>query len=92
MRAHDGGVDHHVFVVVIIRQQLENAFENPTPGPPAEAVVGHFPITEAFRIHPRLRWSARMTCGAVTRVYWIVARPGRWLNSATAAHIPAKAF
>jgi hypothetical protein len=66
MRAHDGGVDHHVFVVVIIRQQLENAFENPTPGPPAEALVDHFPITEAFRIHPRLRWSARMTCGAVT--------------------------
>jgi hypothetical protein len=28
MRAHDGGVDHHVFVVMIARQQLENAFEN----------------------------------------------------------------
>ena len=25
--AHDGGVDHHVLVVVVARQQLENALE-----------------------------------------------------------------
>jgi len=29
MRAHDGGVDHHVFVVVITRQQLEIRSKTP---------------------------------------------------------------
>jgi hypothetical protein len=54
MRAHDSGVDHHVFVVVIVRQQLENSLENPAPGPPAEALVDDFPITEALRkVTPR---------------------------------------
>ena len=48
MRAHDGGVDHHVFVVVIARQQLENALENPALRPPAEALVDDLPITEAL--------------------------------------------
>ena len=51
---HNGGVDHHVFVVVIARQQLENAIENPTLRPPAEALVNDFPITETLRkITPR---------------------------------------
>ena len=52
--AHDGGVDHHVFVVVIARQQLENTFENSALRPPAEALVDDFPVTEALgEIMPR---------------------------------------
>jgi hypothetical protein len=49
VRAHNGGIDHHVFVVGIARLQLENALENPTLGPPAEALVDDFPIPEARR-------------------------------------------
>ena len=58
--AHDGGVDHHVFVVVIARQLFENALENPAlirsarPSPPAEPLVDDFPITETLRkVAPR---------------------------------------
>jgi hypothetical protein len=49
MRAHNGGIDHHVFVVVIARQQLENALENSALCPSAEALVDDLPITEALR-------------------------------------------
>ena len=54
MSAHDGGVDHHVFVVVIARQQFENAFENPALRPPAETLMDNFPIPEALgKVTPR---------------------------------------
>ena len=54
MGAHDGGVDHHIFVVVIARQQLENARENPALRPPAEALVDDLPIAEAlWKVAPR---------------------------------------
>ena len=36
MGAHNGGVDHDVFIVVIAGQQFEDALENPTVRPPAE--------------------------------------------------------
>src|SRR5258708_23242442 len=49
MSAHDSGVDHHVFVVVIARQQLENALENLALGPSAEALVDDLPIPETLR-------------------------------------------
>src|SRR5712692_2617203 len=49
MRTHDGGVDHHVLVVVIARQQLENTLENPSLGPSAKALVDDFPVTETLR-------------------------------------------
>ena len=49
MGAHDGGVDHHVFVVVIARQQLENALENAAFRPSAEALVHDLPVTETRR-------------------------------------------
>jgi hypothetical protein len=49
MRADNGGIDHHVFVVVIARQQLENALENPALGPSIEALVDDFPASEALR-------------------------------------------
>ena len=42
---------------MIARQQLENTLENPALGPPAEALVDDFPITETLRkITP---WDAR---------------------------------
>src|SRR6267142_2740699 len=54
VRADNGGIDHHVFIVVIARQHLENTLENPALGPPAEALVDNFPISEALRkIAPR---------------------------------------
>jgi hypothetical protein len=57
VRADNGGIDHHVFVVVIARQHLENAFKNSALGPSAEALVDDFPIAEALRkIAP---WHAR---------------------------------
>jgi len=43
--ADNGGIDHHVFVVVIARQALR---------PPTEALVDDFPITETLgEIPPR---------------------------------------
>ena len=47
--AYDGGIDHHVFVIMIGRQQLENALENPALRPPAEALVDNLPIAETLR-------------------------------------------
>ena len=53
--AHDRGVDHpHVFVVVIARQQSENAVKNSALRPPAEALVDDLPIAETlWKIPPR---------------------------------------
>jgi hypothetical protein len=54
MSPHDSGVDHHVFVVVIIRQQLENALENPALRPPIEALVNDVPRAKTlWKIPPR---------------------------------------
>ncbi len=54
MGAHDGGVDHHVLVIVIARQLLENTLENPTLCPPTETLMDDLPITKALRqIAPR---------------------------------------
>src|ERR1700716_2926220 len=54
MSTHNSGVDHHVFVVVIARQQLENALEHPALRPTIKALVDDFPIAETFReIAPR---------------------------------------
>jgi len=52
--AYNGGIDHHVFVVVIVHQHLENSLENPALRPPTEALVDDFSITETLReITPR---------------------------------------
>jgi hypothetical protein len=48
MSAHNRGIDHHVFVVVIACQQLENALENAAFRPSTEALVYDLPV-EAFR-------------------------------------------
>ena len=54
MSAHDGGVEHHVLVVGIAGQQIENAFENATLGPSIEALMDNVPIAEALRqVTPR---------------------------------------
>ena len=49
MRPHDGGVDHHVFVVVIARQKPENALENAALRPPIKALVDDLPVAETLR-------------------------------------------
>jgi hypothetical protein len=46
--AHDGGIDHHVLVVVIAGQKLENTIENPTLGPSAETLMDRFPVAETL--------------------------------------------
>src|SRR5215470_3068620 len=52
--APDGGVDHHVFVVVIAGQQLENPLENAALGPPVEALIDDLPVAKALgQITPR---------------------------------------
>jgi hypothetical protein len=54
MSAHNGGIDHHVFVIVIARQEFENAFENPALRPSAEALMDDLPVTKTLRqITPR---------------------------------------
>jgi hypothetical protein len=54
MSAHDGSIDHHVFVIVIACQQLENALENAALRPPTEALVHDLPVAETRRqVTPR---------------------------------------
>ena len=54
MSAHNGRVNHHVFVVVIACQQLENAFENAALRPSAKALVNDLPVAETRgQITPR---------------------------------------
>ena len=54
MSAHDGGVDHHVLVVVVVGQELENPLENAALGPSVEALVDDLPVAEALgQIAPR---------------------------------------
>src|ERR1700729_1066634 len=52
--AHDGGVNHHVFVVVIAGQELENPLESTALGPSVEALIDNLPVTKALgQIAPR---------------------------------------
>jgi hypothetical protein len=52
--AHDGGVDHPVFVVVIAGQELENPLENAALGPSVEALIDDLPVAKALgQITPR---------------------------------------
>ena len=43
---HDGGVEHHVLIVGICGQVLEDALEHAALGLAAEALVGTLPITK----------------------------------------------
>ena len=49
MSPDDGRIDHHVFVVGIACQQLENAFDNTALRPSAEALVHDLPVAETGR-------------------------------------------
>jgi hypothetical protein len=49
MSANDGRIDHHVLVVTVFCQCLENALENATLTPPPEPLVDVLPITKAPR-------------------------------------------
>jgi hypothetical protein len=54
MRSDDGGVDHHVFVVGIVRQSLEKTLPNAALRPTRETRVRVLPAAEALRqITPR---------------------------------------
>src|SRR6516162_293361 len=49
-----GGVNHHVLVVVIAGQQLENPLESAALGPSVEALIDDLPFAKAFgQIAPR---------------------------------------
>ena len=49
VRADNGRIDHHVFVVGIACQQLENAFDNTALRLSAEALVHDLPVAETGR-------------------------------------------
>src|ERR1700704_1367915 len=49
MSAYDSGIDHHVFVVWIAAQQLENTLENSALRPSAETLMNRFPMAETLR-------------------------------------------
>ena len=52
--AHDGGVNHHVLVVVIAGQELENPLENAALRPSVEALIDDLPVAKALgQIPPR---------------------------------------
>src|SRR5258707_10918845 len=52
--AHDGGVNHHVLVVVIAGQEPENPLENTALGPSVEALIDDLPVAKALgQIAPR---------------------------------------
>jgi hypothetical protein len=54
MSPHNGGVDHHVFVISVARQQLENPLKNAALRPATETLMHALPIAEARRqIAPR---------------------------------------
>src|SRR6266705_1672361 len=48
MSTYNSGIDHHIFVVVIARQQLENTLENPALRPSAETLMDRFPMAETL--------------------------------------------
>jgi hypothetical protein len=46
MGTHDGSINHHVFVIGIARQQLENSIENAAPCPSTKALVHDLPVAK----------------------------------------------
>ena len=49
MSAHDGAVDHSVFVVGVLGQKLEDPLPDARLCPAAEAAVHVLPVAEALR-------------------------------------------
>ena len=52
MAAHDGAVDHRVFIVGLRGQVLKNPLPDAGFGPTAEAAVNVLPVTETLRKVP----------------------------------------
>jgi hypothetical protein len=52
VRAHNGGLNDHVFVVMFTRQQLENTLENSILRPSTEALMHDLPIAKTLREIP----------------------------------------
>jgi hypothetical protein len=46
MGAHDGSINHHVFVIGIARQRPEKSIENAAPCPSTKALVHDFPMAK----------------------------------------------
>ena len=59
MSAYNGGIDHHVFVVVIAAQQLENTLENPALRPSAETLMDRFEVAERSQLRGRRKKKER---------------------------------
>lgn len=54
MGTDDRRIEHHVFVVAVCRQRLENALDNTAFAPSSEPLVNVLPIAKALRkIAPR---------------------------------------
>lgn len=54
MGAHDGGIDHRVFVVRILGQMLEDPLPHATSGPAAKPRVDHTEVRKPLRkVAPR---------------------------------------
>jgi hypothetical protein len=49
MGAHNGAVDHRVFIVGVSRKMLENPSPDSVFRPAAEASMDNFPVAEAYR-------------------------------------------
>jgi len=58
MSAHDGAVDHGVFVVSICREVAENTLPDAGPGPPAEPLMDVLGVAEVLRQIPPARAGA----------------------------------
>ena len=60
MGPDDGGADHRVFIVRVIRQNLEKIRPNTARSPARETPVGVVPIAEALRHIPPWRAGAEL--------------------------------
>lgn len=49
MGSDDGGIDHRIFVIGILRQMFENLLPNATFGPATVTAVNVLPVAKPFR-------------------------------------------
>jgi len=69
---NNGGIDHHVFVIVITRQQFENALENSALCPPAVSETGRWSISAS---------GSSLTTQKSLGTLWMMTRTKRSLRS-----------
>ena len=60
MNRNDGGVDHGVFHIRVIRDRFEKLFEHPALGPIVKAFEDRVPVAEFFRKIPPRAACARL--------------------------------